>query len=78
MRCGRATLGADTVVDGMTFSWDRIGVRQCGARSAVAGMMCGGVTHGTDSGICFGAAWRRRAKGARCTGARRTLEDGAR
>ena len=40
-------------------------------------MRCGGATLRADVGVCFGAAWRRRAEGARCTGARRTLGDGA-
>ena len=78
MRCGGSTLGADAVMDGMTFSWDRSGVRQCRAGSAVVGMRCGGATLVAGAGICVAAARRRRAGGARCTGASRTLGDGVR
>ena len=52
-------------------------MRRCGSGLAMEGMRCGRATLGADAGVCFGAAWRRRAEGARCTGARCTLGDGA-
>ena len=58
--------------------WDRSGVCWCGAGSAMVRMRCGGAILGTGAGACVAAAGRRRAEGARCTGARRTLGDGAR
>ena len=64
--------------DGMTCAWDQSVVRWCGAGSAMVMMRCGGATLGADAGVCVAAVGRRRAEGARCTGARRTLVDGAR
>ena len=77
-RCGGATIGDDAVSDGMMCVWDRSGVRWCGTRPAVTGMKCGGSNLGVDARVCFVAAWRKRAEGMPCTGARLTLGDGAR
>ena len=41
-------------------------------------MRCGGATLRDYDVVCVAAAGRRRAEGARCTGARRNLVDGAR
>ena len=76
--CGGATLRDDAVSGGMKCAWDQIGVCWCGAGSDVAGIKCGGANRGADAGVCVAAAGRRHAEGARCTGARRTLGDGAR
>ena len=77
-RCGGVTLGDDAVSGGITCAWDRSRVRWCGTGSAMVGMRCGGATLGADAGVCVAAVGSRRAEGARCTGARRTLGDGAR
>ena len=77
-RCGGETLRDDAVSGRMTCAWDQSGVRRCGAGSAVGEMRCGVATLGDDAGIYVGAEWCRRAKWARCNGARRTIGDGAR
>ena len=73
IKCGGATLRADAVSDRMTCAWDLSVVCRCGPGSAVVGMICGGATLRSDDGVCVAAAGRRRAEGARCNGARRTL-----